>query len=101
DKAIPNLIAIFFIKHAMIAEPLALELPRLMHCHHISLHLPQRQLKEINAEYASDVGRCHGSWTPRVINGRHVRSADLEVRNVTKMNLREIMVNIFEMLANF
>jgi len=84
----------------MIAEPLALELPRLMHCHHISLQPSQRQLKEINAEYASDVGRCHGSWTPRVINGRHVRSADLEVRNVTKMNLREIMVNIFEMLAN-
>jgi hypothetical protein len=41
-----------------------------------------------------------GENSPFVGGPFHVADT-VEVRNVTKMNLREIMVNIFEMLANF
>ena len=58
DKAIPNLIAILPNHSYSNCQSLP------MHCHHISLRLPQRQLKGKNADNASDVGLCLGSWTP-------------------------------------
>ena len=87
--------------HCYITEPLVLKLPKPTYAlpPHFSPPSPETAQRE-------ECRQCKRRWSlPRFVDsiGRQRATLlffDREVRSLTKRNLREIMVNVFEMLAN-